>query len=944
MRPSRDALKAALYDLSEMTAPARSQWLDRCARDMPTLHEALLPYLPGLNGPTLGASQTAVHQAAIASASQAGATGAETLTPGTRLGAWALDEPLGRGGMGVVWAAHRADGHFERQVALKLLPPLWADPTLRARFDRETQVLARLSHPHIAALLDAGRTEDGTAWLVMERVDGLPLTEHARRHALGLRARVALMSQLAEAVAHAHRHLLVHRDLKPANVLVDAQGQVRLLDFGVARLLDEAAGAEPLTREGNPFTPGYASPEQIRGEAVSTLGDVFSLGVMLHELLTGQSPFRGPSDTVGTVMQRTVHEEAQPPSRQPGALPGIDADLDAITLRALAKQPQDRLPGADALAADLRAWLSGHPVAARLPSPLERAGKWVRRHRLLSATALLGVAGTLGFAFTSARNAQQADGHRAVAEQRLQQVRAFARQVIHDYNRELEKLPGTVKVREQLVGDALRYLDAEASGPAPSPAFQRELAQAYLAIGGVQGRGIAGPGLGQFEAAGRSFAQAARLLQPLCGMPDTPPQNAGERAQACLNLAQAEEGQAQASALQGRHDLALPLLRSALARVEGLAPAAGHQPDPSSTPAAAAKAERETLRLSLLSTLASLESLGDGAAWQQALPRARAYQAAVKQAAQDTTAPAAIGPGPWDIQAGLAADLLAFLQGAHGEDEQALSLIAPVVERARPWARPEEALEARILLATSAQTEGELRLQAGQVGPGLARLRESTALATQLLRADPDNSQAQHGQLMSVWRLVRGLRRSGQPAEAVSLAGAVRPATSGAEPPVLQGQRLRLATEQALALVALGRPQQALPLASHAFDGLNALLGPAAADPAQGPSPRRQHLGLALAAQAWVQAAAPEARLASEAARRWTLADAQLGRWLEQAPDDLETQAQRWQLCQLALDSTAPWAQDPSLRERARAGRDAAASALRRRWADGRPPPIWRQG
>ena len=236
------------------------------------------------------------------------------LQAGTPLGAWTLDEEIGRGGMGVVWRGHRSDGRFERQVAIKLLPPLFADATLRARFLRETQALARLAHPHIAALLDAGQTEDGTAWLVMELVSGASLLHHVRTQACDLRARVGLMLQLADAVAHAHRHLLVHRDLKPGNVMVDGTGQVKLLDFGVTKLLDDA-GVEPLTREIGGFTPGYASPEQVQGDTVTTLSDVFSLGVMLHELLTDQAPFLRPGSTWHETLHRTLNEEVGPPSR-----------------------------------------------------------------------------------------------------------------------------------------------------------------------------------------------------------------------------------------------------------------------------------------------------------------------------------------------------------------------------------------------------------------------------------------------------------------------------------------------------------------------------------------------------------------------------------------------------------------------------------------------------
>ncbi|WP_422564334.1 serine/threonine-protein kinase, partial [Ideonella sp.] len=258
------------------------------------------------------------------------------------LGPWVLDAEIGRGGMGVVWAAHRADGSFEQEVAIKLLPPLFANPLLRSRFARETQALARLSHPNIARLFDAGQTEGGTTWLAMERVHGESLTRHVHEQQVGLRGRLALLLQLCDAVTHAHRHLLVHRDLKPGNVLVTPAGQVKLLDFGVAWLLDEADSTR-LTQGIGAFTPGYASPEQTDSTDVSTAADVFALGVLLYELITDSHPFIHSGDTLSRTLQRTLQENPLAPSRQKTALAGVDADLDAITLHALEKRPQDRL-------------------------------------------------------------------------------------------------------------------------------------------------------------------------------------------------------------------------------------------------------------------------------------------------------------------------------------------------------------------------------------------------------------------------------------------------------------------------------------------------------------------------------------------------------------------------------------------------------------------------
>lgn len=921
------ALQGALFDLSEMAPASRERWLRHCRAEMPTLHAALRPHLPHLPGLPTAGDHTSPPRLATHGDADPTPTDTDpadttlhagvTLHPGARLGPWQLDAEIGRGGMGVVWRAHRADGRFDREVAVKLLPPLFADATLRTRFDRETQAQARLSHPHIAQLLDAGRTDDGTAWLVMELVDGEPLMAHVRRRQLPLRARLALMLQLADAVAHAHRHLLVHRDLKPGNVLVDLRGHVKLLDFGVAKLLDEAGG-EPLTREGGAFTPGYASPEQVQGQTVTTLSDVFSLGVMLHELLTGQGPFLQPGDTLGAVMQRTLQLEVSAPSRHPQTLPGVDADLDAIALRALAKAPDERLPGADALAADLRAWLDGRPVSARAPGWAERSWKLVRRHRLVSAISVLGLAGTLGFAGDAWQSARHARAQQQLAEQRLQQVRQFARQVIHDYNGLLEAVPGTIQVRERLVGDALGYLDAEAASAAGDPGFQRELADAYLAIGNVQGRGLAGPGLGHFDAAQASFEHSARLYQPRCADAQAP---AAERADHCLGWARTQEAQAQLLAVQGQRDAAIERLSRVLDELDRW---------PAETLPESQRPVHRGLQRATLGTLASLESHAHGERWTQALQHARLHWEQLRAEATAADAPAASR-----MQAGFAGDLLAFLLVAHGRADEGLTIITPLVAQARALARTPDRRDLRILLATASQTEGELRLLAGQASAGTALLRESTALAADLLQQEPGNPQARHGYLMSAWRLARGLRRTGQHAQALQaarqgLAAAPRLADL---PPFLRGQRLRLETELALALGALGRRAEARTAAERARTGLTGLA-------AAGGPPSRQVLDLATAEAAWLLNSPPGH--GGERRTAWQRAHGHLQAWLQLTPADLEAQAQMARLCALALADIELMA-DPALAAQARQSRQHAAAALQPLWPDSDTlPGIWR--
>lgn len=307
--------------------------------------------------------------------------GPSTVKPGLRCGPFELVRALGRGGMGEVWLARRADGAFEQQVALK-----WLQSALQRDADallgRERGLLAGLDHPHIARLIDGGRGDEGLTWFAMEYVDGLRLDAHAREHRLDLRARVRLLLPLCAALAFAHRRLVVHGDLKPANVMVDREGQPKLLDFGIARLLK--AGSEVIPAA---LTPAWASPEQRRGDALGTASDVYQLGLLLACL--AELPAQG--DLSSTALPETV--VAAPPTAH--AVPPAtvaEPELRAIALRACAPRPEQRYPSMDAFADDLRAWLQHRPVAAVSAAPLYRLRKRLRRHPLASA---LGVAGSV---------------------------------------------------------------------------------------------------------------------------------------------------------------------------------------------------------------------------------------------------------------------------------------------------------------------------------------------------------------------------------------------------------------------------------------------------------------------------------------------------------------------------------------------------------------------
>ena len=309
------------------------------------------------------------------------------LGAGARVGPYRVVRLLGHGGMGEVYLAERADGRFAQRVALKRVRAGAPSASVLRRFEAERDILSRLTHPAVARLLDAGTAGDGHPWIAMDYVDGRPLTEAAA--ALGVPGRVALLADVAAAVHAAHRALVVHRDLKPSNVLVDAEGGVHLLDFGIARLLDP--DADGLTETGQrPMTRAYAAPEQLRGEPVTTATDVYALGVLLYEVLAGRRPFVG--DAPALVEAAVLSRDPEPPSRvadpaaaAPRALRG---DLDTICLRALCRDPEARYASAEAFEADLRRTLRGQPIAARAPSAAYRLRRFVGRHRGAVATAV----------------------------------------------------------------------------------------------------------------------------------------------------------------------------------------------------------------------------------------------------------------------------------------------------------------------------------------------------------------------------------------------------------------------------------------------------------------------------------------------------------------------------------------------------------------------------
>jgi serine/threonine-protein kinase len=388
MNAERMQRLAALFDAALALEPAaRAAYLEReCVDDAELRAEVERLLL---------ADEAAADGAFIEGAVRAAAralTGEDRRT-GLVLGPYRLLRELGRGGMGTVWLAERADDAYRARVAIKLVRGGFGRPDLERRFRAERQTLADLRHENIARLLDGGTAPDGTPFLVMEYVDGAPITEHARARALGVRDRLALFHAVCGAVQHAHAALVVHRDIKPSNVLVGQDGVPKLVDFGIAKPLgpDEGSDTTALVR---PLTPSYASPEQIRGERVTVATDVYALGVLLYELLSGTQPFGGGESSL-EVQRRVLEDEPRAPSdavRGSEAGTGVPArdiagDLDNIVRKALSKEPERRYASVEQLAEDVRRHLAGEPVQARPATARYRLSKFVRRHRAGVAVA-----------------------------------------------------------------------------------------------------------------------------------------------------------------------------------------------------------------------------------------------------------------------------------------------------------------------------------------------------------------------------------------------------------------------------------------------------------------------------------------------------------------------------------------------------------------------------
>lgn len=406
-------------------------------------------------------------------------------SPGMLVGHYRLLRELGRGGMGAVYLAERADGEYSHQVAVKLVQPSVLSRGMVERFRQERQILARLSHPGISRLLDGGVTDSGMLYAVMEYVEGEPIDLYCERHGLSLAERLTLFLHAAAAVQYAHQQLILHLDIKPANLLVNAKGEPRLLDFGISRIIVESeSGAVQGEATVRMLTPRYASPEQAAGKPLGVASDVFSLGTLLYKLLTGRLPYPMEEATPLEAARMIQELPAQTPSR--AAPPELHAqlrgDLDLILLKALRKEPERRYATVAAFMEDIERYLTSRPVSAHRDTLAYRASRFVRRHRgaLAAASVLLLVLITcVGLVIRSAIVARREE---ALAQRRLKDVRDLAHSYIFELDPQLEGIPGTVAVRSYIVKTGMRYLDSMSKEAGSDDSLSDELARGYMRL------------------------------------------------------------------------------------------------------------------------------------------------------------------------------------------------------------------------------------------------------------------------------------------------------------------------------------------------------------------------------------------------------------------------------------------------------------------------------
>jgi serine/threonine protein kinase/tetratricopeptide (TPR) repeat protein len=588
MTPERyQRIKQLFQEALEHDVVSRAAWLQKaCGEDLSLCREVETLLRETTSAETLPFLET---EAILAAAPNLPRFDQDRAMIGQRIGLYRIVGELGRGGMGNVYLAERDDEAFKRRVAIKIVRRGMDSDEILARFRHERQILATLDHPNIARLLDGGTTAEGLPYFVMEHIEGQPIDKYCESHQLKTPERLQLFRTVCGAVHYAHQNLVIHRDIKPTNILVTEDGTVKLLDFGIAKILNPEMSADtiyPTRTWERPMTPAYASPEQVVGHNVTTATDVYSLGVVLYELLTGQKPYEIKSVSPHEIARIVCENEPDRPStavvrrttadgaRETNSKYSIEyaeklrrqlqGDLDNIVLMALRKEPERRYASVQQFSEDVRRHLAGRPVVAREDTVGYRLSKFIARHRAGVIAATLITLSLLAGLVTTIWQTRVARQQRAIAERRFNDVRKLANNVMFKYHDAIENLPGATPVREMLVKDALEYLDNLSRESGNDPALQQELAAAYEKVGLVQGHPFYS-NLGDRAGAMRSYEKALAIRRSLAaaGLSDAKSLYDLSRSQTLLADLKSEGGDV-AGAINGYRE-ALPICERALA-------------------------------------------------------------------------------------------------------------------------------------------------------------------------------------------------------------------------------------------------------------------------------------------------------------------------------------------------------------------------------------------
>ncbi len=774
-------VKELLQDVMELPVDERPDFLAKNApdEDIRTEVEALMALESEVDDSALGLNAAELAHGFVEDADE------EMI--GTEIGSYRIIREIGYGGMGAVYLADRIDGKFGQRVALKMLKREMNTGSLRRRFDQEREILASLEHPNISRLLDSGTTPDDIPFLTMEYVDGLPIDKYCVVNDFGINRRLELFRLVCLAVEFAHTNLVVHRDLKPSNILVTESGIPKLLDFGISKII----GAEyknpeiaTVTRIGV-MTPSYASPEQLQRKTVTTSTDIYSLGVILYELLCGHRPFEHKEFDIREIYTAVLDTDPQPPSAVLAASsekfrdiasartaiigsgsPESDknatrsdnvkhtgdmrsrlnpthlrGDLDNIVLKALRKEPERRYPSVAAFSEDIKRHLDGLPVTARPNTFGYRAEKFVQRHRIgVLGGAVLATAITGGVA-TTFWQANIATTERTKAEKRFEDVRSLANSFIHEFSPLIENLPGSMPARKLLVTRALEYLDRLSLEAGDDLQLQRELASAYEKVGDFQGNPY-NPNTGDVKGALSSYSKALELRESILARDPS-------SIEAKRNIASVLGRIGDIESNGGSHEKAAPLYERALEyRKEAV------DADPSSFDARSDLAEMLRVRGLLYffdgDNKKAIEYYRQSMAIYEALKNERPDDAAT--ARRYAYLFVAIGEAQgWDNEFALASENL----------QKGLDLIAPLAAQVPNDAKMQRSL----MLAYQKRAENHEDLE--EMGRAVSLFEKGVEIAELRLKTDPGSFQAKRDVAMGNKKLAQTLIKAGRGTESL---------------------------------------------------------------------------------------------------------------------------------------------------------------------------------